>query len=191
LKFIVLEGLDGSGKTTQLHRLAKHFIDPFVTKEPAEGFIGRAIREVLTGRARVGSEALAMLFAADRLCHLETEVRPALAAGKVVLCDRFLYSNLAYQPEAARFNETVLREGPLPDITLFIDTPPEECTKRIAARGSDREIFDGTERATHIRAAYLQAFRRFGELMPVAHIDGNQEEGKVFQNILDALREIL
>ena len=102
--FIVIEGLDGSGKTTQATLLAKKLSQNYrvlLTAEPSRGKIGTFIREgCLYEDKRLPTEAEALLFAADRIEHMYSEVKPALDEGKLVICDRYIYSSLAYQGSA-------------------------------------------------------------------------------------------
>src|SRR5450759_981694 len=99
--FIVIEGLDGSGKTTQAILLAKRLSQShktILTAEPSRGKIGAFIREsCLYEEKRLPTEAEALLFAADRVEHVQKEIKPALDEGKLVICDRYVYSSLAYQ----------------------------------------------------------------------------------------------
>src|SRR4029078_3251661 len=109
--FIVLEGIDGSGTTTQLGRLGDHLTSrgrrAHTTREPSAGPVGRLLREILLGGHRLPDgapadrRAMALLFAADGRDHLRREIEPALAAGTDVVCDRYLLSSLAYQGEEA------------------------------------------------------------------------------------------
>jgi len=110
-RLIVLEGIDGSGTTTQTERLVEHLRrrgrTAVSTREPSAGPIGRLLREVLLGHHRISrdvsldGQTMAMLFAADRFDHLQREVEPLLAAGNDVVSDRYLMSSLAYQAEEA------------------------------------------------------------------------------------------
>jgi dTMP kinase len=133
--FIVLEGIDGSGTTTQLDRLAGHLSARgrrvHATREPSAGPVGRLLREILLGGHRLpdGSpadgRAMALLFAADRRDHLRREIEPALAAGIDVVCDRYLLSSLAYQGEEAErgWVAELARDVRPPDLTLLLDLP--------------------------------------------------------------------
>src|SRR5512137_26082 len=99
--FLVIEGLDGSGKTTQTHLLAQKLSKNYpvnLTAEPSRGKIGTFIRQCcLYEDKRLPIEAEALLFAADRIEHLQKEIKPAIDEGKIVICDRYIYSSLAYQ----------------------------------------------------------------------------------------------
>lgn len=146
--FITIEGVEGSGKSTQLLRLSerlRHLGLPLVvSKEPGGTSLGRELRRLLLERHASGEvwcpDAELLLFFADRAQHLETVVRPALAAGKVVLLDRFEDSTRAYQgasgvPEATldRLSDLVLR-GLRPDLTVLLDMDPEVSLQRVEVR---------------------------------------------------------
>lgn len=166
--FIVLEGLDGSGSTTQLRLLADALrlrgspAEILCTAEPTSGPVGRLIREALAGRL-VGEGVLPYLFTADRRDHLDRVVLPALARGATVLSDRYLLSSLAYQSAAlpmARV-DALNADFRAPDLTILMELPVEDCLARIEARareqGLQREIFEHRERLIRIAAAYDQA----------------------------------
>jgi dTMP kinase len=205
-KFIVIEGIDGSGKTSQINRLGAYFaennIPCFVTKEPSDRPIGNLARQAVCGGGKnlLSADALALLFAADRAEHLNKEIRPALAAGKVVLCDRFIYSNMAYQGMAvpmwaiASYNERFIKNTEIfekPDLTIFIDTPPEECTRRIIASRESFELFDGAETAQKIRSGYFEAFELCKAHMPVTVIDGNRSKNEIFSRLSAIINPLL
>ena len=146
--FITIEGVEGSGKSTQLLRLSERLrrlgLPMVVSKEPGGTALGRELRRLLLERHPSGetwcSEAELLLFYADRAQHLETVIRPALAGGKVVLVDRFEDSTRAYQgasgvPESSldRLNELVLR-GLKPHLTVLLDLDPETSLQRVEVR---------------------------------------------------------
>ena len=197
-KFIVFEGLDGSGKTTQIKRLGAYFAEEgircIVTKEPTDGPIGVLVRNVLRGITPLSTESLALLFAADRAEHVTRQIRHALESGTHVLCDRFVYSNMAYQGmkiplnTIAAYNE---RFFTAPDLTLFIDTDPKECARRITANRQTREIYDDEKLAQKIRPLYLEAFNLYRDQMPVTMIDGNLEKCDVFARLLYMIKLLL
>ncbi len=146
--FITIEGVEGSGKSTQLLRLSERLrrlgLPLVVSKEPGGTALGRELRRLLLERHASGetwcSEAELLLFYADRAQHLETVVRPSLAAGKIVLLDRFEDSTRAYQgasgvAESAldRLSELVLR-GLKPHLTVMLDLDPEVSLQRVEVR---------------------------------------------------------
>lgn len=185
-KFIVFEGLDGSGKTTQINRLSEHLkknnIPHIVTKEPTDNPIGALARCVVRGEVSLTKEALSLLFAADRAEHIATEISPALSAGKFVLCDRYIYSNMAYQNGVQVVTDS--HHLKKPDLTIFIDTSPEECTRRIIANRQSMDIYDGIKISQQIRTKYLESFRRYKLGMPVEIINGDQQEDEIFSKLL-------
>lgn len=164
--FIAIEGLDGSGGTTQLARLADAFAarepgrEVVRTREPSPGPVGRLIREVLAG-GDVGEDVLPYLFAADRRDHLDRVVLPALRRGAVVISDRYALSSLAYQSLALGLDVVAGLNAafPAPDLTVMIDLEPEACLTRIEARGAPRERFEELGRLREIAASYEAAIR--------------------------------
>ena len=162
--FIVIEGLDGSGGTTQCRMLGRWLSEQGAkevvqTAEPTDLPVGAFIRRALrrsTEEGRLGDEVLPYLFAADRQDHLDRRVGPALARGATVISDRYLHSSLAYQSLALDFEQVAaLNAGfRIPDLTLMLDLAPEACLERIAQRGGELERFETMERLKAIEAAY-------------------------------------
>lgn len=155
--FVVLEGIDGCGKTTQLRALAdwlptSGLLPPgaelVVTREPGGTPLGRALRELLLhppGDAAPGGTAELLLYAADRAQHVEQTIRPALEAGHWVLCDRFSGSTAAYQGHGRGLCLTLIHQleqvatgGLQPDLTLWLDLPLAISEQRRAAQARDR-----------------------------------------------------
>jgi dTMP kinase len=194
--FIVLEGIDGAGTTTQMGRLAASLRERGVpvheTSEPSPGPVGRLLREALRGRERIDPLTVALLFAADRIDHYEREIGPALGRGELVLCDRYLGSSLVYQGAFADLTwvREVNRHARRADLTLVVDVPAEEARKRRTARGGEPELFDGQELQARLAAAY----RRLPELMPeerVVVVDGAATPEVVEARLLQAIRPLL
>jgi dTMP kinase len=180
--FIAIEGLDGSGGTTQLARLADRLADGEVvrTREPSAGPVGRLLREALAG-GELGDDVLPYLFAADRRDHLARTVLPALARGAVVLSDRYYLSSLAYQAPALGLGKVAsLNEGfRAPDIHVLLLLPPEVCLARVQARGEPRERFETLERLRRIEQGYREAVelvRARGERVEAIDASGTPEE---------------
>ena len=165
-RFLVLEGIDGSGTTTQLDRAVAYVsslgFPALATREPSTGPIGRLLREALLGRlgmpegASVDGRTMALLFAADRIDHLQREVEPHLASGTTVISDRYLLSSLAYQAEEAEREWVLgLARGILrPDLTLFLDLPVEIAAQRRAAAGRPVERYDADSYLAKVSANY-------------------------------------
>jgi dTMP kinase len=166
--FIVLEGIDGSGTTTQLDRLTGHLerrgrrVHP--TREPSQGPVGRLLREILLGGHRrpdgaaVDGLAMALLFAADRRDHLTREIEPALAAGADVVSDRYLLSSLAYQAQEAERDWVagLARDLRVPDLTLLLDVPVSVAAARRRAAGRPDERYDADEVQSRVAARYRE-----------------------------------
>ncbi len=184
--FLVLEGLDGAGTTTQADRLAAWLRSRgrrvHVTAEPSRGPVGALVRQVLTRRV-VGDEgdgfdpaALALLFAADRLDHHAVEIAPKLALGVDVVSDRYTLSSLAYQGLATgdmAWIEAVNARAPAADVTVFLRARPEVALRRRRAASLDREIFEVSSFQRRVARSYDRAIdqlRAAGQ--EVVEVDG-------------------
>jgi len=166
--FIVLEGIDGSGTTTQLGLLERHLQRRgrrvLATREPSTGPIGRLLREILLGGhkspagAPVDGLAMALLFAADRRDHLSREIDPAVAAGTDVISDRYLLSSLAYQAQEAERDWVagLARDLRVPDLTLLLDLPVEVAAARRRAAGRPDERYDADAVQARVAARYRE-----------------------------------
>lgn len=186
--FIVLEGIDGAGTSTQLVRLAARLRARgrrvVTTREPSDGPIGVLLREILRGDhanadgTGLDGRAMALLFAADRRDHLTREIEPALAQGADVISDRYLLSSLAYQAvEADRAWVELLAAGVRePDLTLLLDVEISVAARRrlVAGRPMERYDADGT------LACVAANYRRLAEERPnVVRIDGTPAVAEV------------
>lgn len=173
---IALEGIDGSGTTTQAERLVAHLEaqgrPAMRTAEPSSGPVGRLIRAALSDRSLVGDEALGVLFAADRLDHLEREVLPALTRGLVVVTDRYLLSSLAYQGSylPVDFVLALNARARRPDASILLAVSPETAAGRRQRRGGPVERFDDLERQRQIAQRYDEASAR-GDVGPTYVVD--------------------
>ena len=204
-RFIALEGGEGAGKSTQARLLAQALeargIAVVLTREPGGTPGAEAIRALLLGTEGEGwgPRAEALLFAAARADHVERLIRPALAVGTWVICDRFLDSSRAYQGGGGGLRDADIlalhqigSEGLLPDITLLIEVSPEVAAARLALRdagGSDR--IGGREAAYHARVA--AAFAAVAEAVPArfARLSGDDAPEAIHQRILAALEPLL
>ncbi len=171
-KFIVFEGTDGSGKTTQIKLLSKYLKEKgeqvYLTCEPTESPFGGLLRACLGGRMDTDERAIAALFAVDRLDHILNPVngiKKKLEEGFTVLCDRYYLSSFAYNGEfvplewVISLNEQAMKEL-RPDLVLYLDLPPEECMKRVSRRG-EVERYESLDKQLKIRERYLSLFERF------------------------------
>ncbi len=190
--FVCIEGLDGCGKTTQtrllVERLRRRGYDTLRTAEPSKGKIGCFIRKCfLHGEKRGSSVVEALLFAADRIEHVEKEVLPALEKGRHVISDRYVYSSLAYQGAMGLDLEWIRRlnkHAISPDLAIFIDVEPTTVIKRLKAKRSVMENL-GTQRK--VREVYLK-FVGSGDLLK---IDGNRPEKEVSKEILNTVLKFI
>jgi dTMP kinase len=158
--FIVIEGLDGSGKTTQARLLVQKLRSSHkavYTTEPSRGKIGSFIREFcLFEEKRLDSATEALLFAADRIEHIQNEVVPALNKGLLVISDRYLYSSLAYQGSTGlslEWIEAINKHALKPDLAVFIDVAPETVMQRLNRKKS---VMETLETQRQVREVYLK-----------------------------------
>ena len=198
--FIVIEGTDGSGTTTQAERLEKRLRDEgrevYLTKEPTDGPAGAMIRLTLAGRlvhpkdvAELQSfepHTLALLFAADRMDHLHTDIIPKLKIGVTVISDRYYLSSYAFQglnvdiDWLQKINSHCLR----PDLTIFLNVDSAICYKRIQRRRWHVELFEEQAKIEEVRQNYLRVIQHLiwqGENIEI--IDGNQPINVIHQQI--------
>ncbi|MEO8842110.1 MAG: dTMP kinase [Kofleriaceae bacterium] len=192
-RLIVIEGLDGAGTTTQARRLVAQLGDrAHLTREPSDGPIGKLIREMLTGHHAIPNAALSqstfgLLFAADRLDHLQREVEPAIADGKLVISDRWYHSSLAYQGTGAERDwiTQLNSRARTPELTIFLQVRPEVAAQRRAAAKRREELFEDIEMQRSVDAGYqatIKELRANGERIEI--LDGEQSEDAVFERIV-------
>lgn len=200
--FITFEGGEGSGKTSLIKAISTYLTDnniPHITtREPGGSNIAEQIRKIILDNKNtdLSSKTEALLFAASRTQHLEEIVLPALNEGKVVLCDRYLDSSLAYQGYARSLGmETILKINHyavehMPDVTYYIDSDPEIGLKRATSRGGanrlDNETLDFHKK---VREGYLKVASMYQDRVVI--IDGNCNMETLIKRILDKIKEIL
>ncbi|QPQ33660.1 MULTISPECIES: dTMP kinase [unclassified Lysinibacillus] len=203
--FITFEGPEGAGKTTVIkkiaERLAQENIDVLATREPGGIEIAEKIRTIILNpeHTAMDERTEALLYAAARSQHYFEKVRPALDAGKMVICDRFIDSSLAYQgyargigvDEVLSINEFAIGKK-LPDLTILFDISPEVGLARIHAHG-DREVnrLDVESLAFHqkVREGYLQLVKRYPERINVINADQSIE--RVVEDVWAILNEAI
>ncbi len=185
-KFIVFEGIDGSGKSTQIEILAKNLekrgIECVKTLEPTYGMVGGVLHDILSGKRVADPKVTASLFVADRLDHIlnqENGVLKLLDEGKCVICDRYYFSSYAYQSvevprewviSANRLAAEALR----PDATVFIDISAEVAMDRISKNRESVELYENRERLARVREGYLSAFELLENEEKIFVVDGNR-----------------
>lgn len=201
--FIVLEGLDGAGTTTQCAAIASRLRAEghhcVITREPSDGPVGTMIRQALGHRMKLPDgqpltpATLALLFAADRVDHVASEIEPALAAGAIVLSDRYLLSSLAYQGADLPLGwvSSINSRARVPDLTLFLAVDPRVAEKRRGERGGREELYESAEQQKKIAKAYRKAIAmRMGAGEKIVELDGSKPVAKVTQAALAHLRAL-
>lgn len=189
--FICVEGLDGCGKTTQaklLVRRLRRSHDAVYTAEPTGGRIGMFIKKhCLHSDKRSSGVIEALLFAADRVEHVENTVLPALKKGKIVVSDRYVYSSLAYQGATGldlKWIEKINEHAVRPDLAIFIDVDPETVVQRLKPKKS---VMENLETQRRVRQVYVKFIEK-GELVGV---DGNKPKREVAGDIAAVVQTFL
>ncbi len=194
--FIVFEGLDGSGQTTQTGLLSKFLRDKGIlvlaTKEPTQkSKFSRTIQEVLEKKKSLSPRELQKAFSQDRAWHLKHLILPALKSGKTVICDRYLFSTLAYglsYEVSLEFLMKLNKKFLLPDLVFFLDAKPDICLKRIQARERIRSIFETKENLQRIYKNYREVLDDFSKSTKILFIDDEQPLKEVFREVRDIVK---
>ncbi len=170
--FVVLEGIDGAGTTTQMKCLKEQLLAKgygvHLTREPSDNFLGLLIRKALTATLKdsaekpvsLNDETLALLFAADRLHHLAEEILPALHEGKIVICDRYYGSSLVYQGALCGLDwvKEINSRAIKPDVTLYFSLPVAVASARRRGRGEPKERFEEDRLLEEVADRYEQLY---------------------------------
>jgi dTMP kinase len=201
-RFVVLEGIDGSGTTTHVARLAERLrakkLPVRTTREPSDGPIGTLVRQVLTGRVIVpGGRApnwatMALLFAADRMDHVEAEIEPWVASGGIMISDRYDASSLAYQSvssgsggnDAVEWIRALNRFCARPDLTMVLDVASEEAARRREQRGEAAQMYEQNE----VQRSLAVFYRDLAKHLPndrIVLVDGGGSIEEVHQRIVE------
>lgn len=199
-RFIVFEGIDGCGKSTQIAMLqaalAARGRQVMQTAEPTDKDTGRMLREALSGRVERTPFEMAALFTLDRIVHNTAAdgIEKTLAQGVDVLSDRYYYSSLAYQGSLCDYGwvKGMNVDCPAirrPDLCIFLDIPPAQALERIGKRGEAKEIYEKEETLTLFRSTFLRVFEDLGD--NVAIIDASGTPDEVAARVLAAVKKIL
>lgn len=199
-RFIVFEGIDGSGKSTQIqllkNRLNRENITFYSTFEPTDSPIGSLIHQIMTGRVRSDNKVIAALFVADRLDHLLNPTNGIYAKimdGISVISDRYYFSSYAYHSidmpmdwviAANSQSAEILR----PSVTIFLDVNPEDAIKRISKTRFTPELFENKERLVSVREKYFEAFDKLKDEENILIVDGGKEAHQLEAEIWEKIR---
>jgi len=205
-KFIVFEGIDGSGKTTQINQLSKWLngtdLIPennqlVITREPGGTQLGKCIRSMLLDTSKdKGPDSITelLLYAADRAQHVNEIIRPSLNQGDWVISDRFCGSTLAYQGYGRKLNiklikdlETIATQGISPDITFLLDIPVDESIKRRTCRKDDRIEKEGREFLSNVS----RGFKILSEKNQWKQISALKPKEDIISEIKDEISQLL
>ena len=197
--FIVIEGIDGCGKTTQIELLKSKFksnnrkvID---THEPTDGPIGALIRNIMKGRVQTDQSTIAALFAADRLDHINNPINGMLkkrAEGFNIICSRYYFSNYAFQSEYVPIDwlvsmNSLSKKFIKADFTFYINVDPKICIERISTGRSEIEMYENYDKLNNTHQVFLSHFEHYGQDENIHIIDGHQsieEIGDTIWNII-------
>lgn len=189
-KFIVFEGLDGSGKSLQIEKLvgvlSSRNIEVWPTAEPSKSEIGKLIRAIQKKKVSFidNGKTLKYLYMADRVNHA-IEIKERLDKGITVICDRYWISSVAYQDSTIKsgesaFNLNDMEDFPVPDLTIYLDTDVDTCLSRLSER-EDTEIFENREYLNKVKEGYDNAYNAYNIL---TLIPGNGTVEEVHSNVM-------
>ncbi|MEG0108410.1 MAG: dTMP kinase [Lachnospiraceae bacterium] len=199
--FVALEGIDGSGKSTQvqllIEKMKEENIPCYATMEPTDSPIGSLIHQIMMGRIKTDNKVIAALFVADRLDHLLNDINGIAAKieeGISVVSDRYYFSSYAYHGvdmpmewviNANEQSSNILR----PTVNIFIDVAPDIAMERIAKNRFQQELFEKKSRLVSVREKYLEAFEKLKNSEIVIIIDGNQSPQEIAKDIWEEVKK--
>jgi dTMP kinase len=197
--FISFEGIEGSGKSTLLRNLQKYYLkkdlEVLFTKEPGGTDLGKDIRDILLNPASlISPEAELLLLMADRIEHIKTRINPNLKKNKIIFCDRYIDSTIAYQGKGRNLSEDKIKELinilnlPIPDLTILLDLPVEDGLLR-ANKRNELDRFEKEDINFHksIRKSYLDLQKK--EPKRIFLFDSSISENKLFENVLNLIEK--
>jgi len=201
--FFAFEGIDGSGKSTQIRllveKLRERGLRCYETREPTDGPVGAIVHQIMTGRIQADGRVISSLFAADRLDHLTNPVNGLsreIDRGVTVVTDRYYFSSYAYNGvdmdmewviECNRLSAELLR----PTLNIFLDIPVSTALDRIAKNRLHTELYEKEERLTAVRENYFKVFAQMKDVERVAVIDADADVETVAQRVWDAVQQVL
>ncbi|MEM6684535.1 MAG: dTMP kinase [Bacteroidota bacterium] len=197
--FIAIEGIDGSGKSTQAKNIAKRLEAAghkvYLTFEPTDMRIGKMIRSILGGKEKASQEVIAALFAADRLDHLLDEthgILKKLADGYIVITDRYYFSSYAYHGAHVDMDWVITSNQMAanilkPTVNIFVDVSPEVAMKRINANRETVEIYETLDNLKAVQSQYERAFEKLQHKEHIVKVNGDETP----ENVTEALWEVI
>lgn len=193
--FIALEGLDGSGKTTQARLLADKFrqsgYDVYATSEPTENRIGQLIRDIFRHKMEADHRTIAALYAADRLEHLLNEkdgILMQLGQGRNVITDRYYFSSYAYHGVHMSMDwvigvNSLSADLLRPDLNIFIDTSPDICMQRLNEGRKSMQLYETIDNLQKVRMKYFEAFEKMEGKERIFITDGNRRPEEIAEDV--------
>nr|WP_072974862.1 dTMP kinase [Tissierella praeacuta] len=200
--FIALEGPDGSGKSTIIKLIGNYLKDKGIefvmTREPGGTLIGEEIRHIILDKKNInmGAETEALLYAASRGQHIHEKILPSLESGKIVLCDRFVLSSLAYQgvgrnlgiEEVKSINDFAIK-GVYPDLILFFHVDPEITLERKTQNGGDRLEEEGNDFHRTVYEGYMELLKMYPKNIKI--IDATKSIEEVLRESIKEVEDLL
>lgn len=194
-KFIAFEGIDGSGKSTQIlllqQKLTKAGIPVYLTREPTDGPYGAMLHTIMTGRLDACEETIAALYVADRMDHIKNTrngILKKLEEGMTVISDRYYFSSYAYQGAHISMDWTIQANSICanalrPDLNVYLDISPEASFQRISQNRTDFEIYEKLDNLKNTRDKYMEAFERLKEEERIERVSAEQPLEQVERDI--------
>jgi len=193
-KFIVFEGLDGAGSTEQAEllrgALEERGLKVLLTKEPTNNVIGGIIRGALTKDWLLSNKGMQLLFCADREHHLQRDILPSLERGEVVICDRYIFSTLAFGALESDmwWLRSLNSDFPPPDLTFILDVDPEFCIQKLNQARFSFELFGDYERLEKVRSNYKLLAKEYSNTFI---IDATKDKDSILNEILSVVDKSL
>jgi len=202
-KFIALEGIDGSGKSTQIRLLTERLFSIgtrcYETREPTDSPIGSLVHQMMTGRIAADGRVIACMFIADRVDHLLNKtdgILDMINNGITVITDRYYFSSYAYNGIDMNMDwviqgNEIVADILRPTLTLFLDIPVQTAIERIRYKRFHAELYETKERLAAVRAKYFEAFEKLKDVEKVAVIDADADVATVEKRIWDAVSTVM
>jgi len=201
--FIALEGLDGSGKSTQIKLLAEKLkgqgLKIYTTAEPTNSRIGHIIKDIFKHKMEADHRTIAALYAADRLDHLTNKtdgILKKIEEGYTVITDRYYFSSYAYHGTHMDINWVITANSLSadllrPDLNIYIDIPPEESMRRLNKGRDSIELYESIENLRQVKEKYFEAFEILREKENVSVVNGNRQEKEIADDIWNEVSKLV